>query len=153
MVIISTHSPSLIRYAPNRYFLESDSSGNIEVKTNCLPSYILRDLAIENENNPDYLLFVEADQAMRLLNVIISAIINKENCVKYFTYRIIRVGGWEETIRLMEDFKSIKPYSLLTVQAFPDFDAKQAYDEIGSKDFNACTDAEKRRLDLWVNVP
>ena len=151
MVIISTHSPSLIRYAPNRYFLESDRCGNIVVKTNCLPSYILRDLAIENENNPDYLLFVEDDQAMRLLNVIISTIRNKESCKKYFTYRIIRVGGWEETIRLMSDFKTVKPYSDLTVQAFPDLDAKQAYDDMESKDNDARTDAENRRIKLWKN--
>lgn len=151
MVIISTHSPSLIRYAKNRYFLESDKNGIVEVKSECLPSYILRDLTIESENNPDYLLFVEDEQAMRLLNVIISIIKNKENCTKYFTYRIIRVGGWEETIRLMSDFKTVKPYSDLTVKAFPDLDAKQAFDDMESKDSEDRTDADKRRIELWKN--
>ena len=151
LVIISTHSPSLIRYAKNRYFLESDKNGNVEVKSDCLPSYILRDLTVESENNPDYLLFVEDEQAMRLLNVIISTIRNKENCSKYFTYRIIRAGGWEETIRLMSDFKSVKPYSSLTVQAFPDFDAKQAFDDIVSKDSDIRTDSEERRKKLWMD--
>lgn len=149
MVIISTHSPSLIRYAHNRYFLELAADGNVEVKTNCLPSFILRDLTTENENNPDYLLFVEDEQAMRLLNVIISKIRDKENSTKYFTYRIIKVGGWEETIRLMSDFKTVKPYSHLTVHAFPDRDAKQTLDDIEAKDNEHRTEADERRRTLW----
>lgn len=149
MVIISTHSPSLIRYAKTRYFLELNNDGDITVKSNCLPSYILRDLTIENENNPDYLLFVEDEQAMRLLNIIISVIKRNERCEKYFTYRIIRVGGWEETIRLMNDFKTVNPYSSATVHAFPDFDAKLSIDAIYTKKPQSLTDADQRRLDLW----
>lgn len=149
MVVISTHSPTLIKISENNYFLDKDEEGVVIVKENCYPSYILKDVTMENEVNPDYLLFVEDDQAKRLLSVIIESIRSKENCNRNFTYKITRVGGWEETIRLMSDFKSINPYSKKNVQAFPDQDAKISIDEISNKDENRRSDSGKRKLNLW----
>ena len=150
MVIISTHSPSLIRYASHRHFLDPQPDGSIEVKTNCYPSYILRDVTIEEETTYDYMLFVEDDQAKRLLEAIIKKMRAEENCSKEFTYKIVRVGGWEETIRLMKDFMSISPYSQRNVEAFPDKDAKDSIEEIRKKGKKK-TDHDIRILNLWDN--
>lgn len=147
MVIISTHSPTLIRYASQRRYLELQKDGFVEVKENCYPSYILRDITIEEEKNFDLLLFVEDEQAKHLLSHIIRSMIKRENCLETYIYQIVRVGGWNETVRLMTEFAEVKPYSDLRVMAFPDKDAEDSIVDLQKK--NKKSDVEKRLLELW----
>ena len=147
MVIISTHSPSLIRYASQRHFLEPQPDGSVEVKTDCYPSYILRDVTIEEETPPDYTLFVEDDQARWLLSAIIKKMKVEENFSKKLSYKIVPVGGWRETINLMKEFMYTSPYSKRNVEAFPDKDAEDSIEEIREKEKK--TEHDKEILELW----
>ncbi len=147
-VLLSTHSPSLIRHAKNRFFMEQELDDTIIVKNNCYPAYILRDITI-NEASYDYLLFVEDEQAKKLLSAIIKETQQTEKCNKIFTYNIITVGGWYETIRLMNEFKNIRPYSESSVEAFPDKDVEDTIKELKAK--SGKTEAEIQRIKLWTN--
>lgn len=149
MVIISTHSPSLIRHASRRYFLEPQSDGCVEVVENCYPSYILRDITIEEERNEDYLLFVEDYQAKRLLTCITKEMKERENCSRKFTFKIIPVGGWDATVKLMAYFTCVKPYSKLNVETFPDKDVEEHINRIKEKEEDNRTNHDKRLLSLW----
>jgi predicted ATPase len=149
IVIIATHSTALIRHSTNRFFLQKEDDGIVDVIDNCYPSYILRDISVEAEKSYDYLFFVEDDQAKMLLSVIIRIMVKKEDYKLKLTYKIIRVGGWEETIRLMSDVASLPPYTELRVQAFPDNDASDSISEINAKRLEDLTNSDKRRLELY----
>lgn len=151
LVILSTHSASLIKLAKNRIYLDHDPDvqGGVIVKNDCYPAYILRDITFSEDINPDFLLFVEDVQAKRLLDTILNEIKRREHYQGNLIYRICPVAGWEETIRLMDHFKSIPPYSAKNVEAFPDADAADSIQAISDKPEENRTDSEKRRLALW----
>lgn len=151
LVILSSHSASLIKAAEKRIYLDHDrdNEGCIIAKMDCYPAYILKDVSFTDDLSPDFLFFVEDIQAKRLLEAIIYEMKSRENYIDNLIYRICPVAGWEETIRLMAYFKSIPPYSNKNVEAFPDKDAEETIQSIIDKPEDKRTDSDQRRLKLW----
>src|SRR5690606_36324391 len=62
VIILSTHSSSLIKSAKKLIYLDNKSGdGQIKVNKNCYPAIVLRDIAIEEDIQPDYIFVVEDD--------------------------------------------------------------------------------------------
>ena len=70
-IILSSHSSSLIKSANKIIYLENDGNGNIDVTHNCYPAVVLKEIAIEEDLQPDYIFLVEDDMAEFLLREMI----------------------------------------------------------------------------------
>lgn len=141
--IISTHSSSLIKCADKRIFLENEN-GTVKVLTDCYPSYILKELTVQQDNNSDYLFFVEDIMATRYLNEVLRVYQKTED--KHVSINIVPVGGYEQVVKMAMSFYSIPPYSQQKVQAFLDNDVQDTWTELQGK--SERTDAEQRKLEL-----
>lgn len=128
--IISTHSSSLIKTADKRLYLEN-RDGVVSVLSDCQPAYILKDLAIPDDNRPDFVFFVEDKMAMLYLNNIIRKYQETED--KHIYFNVSYVGGYEQVIRLTEQFYRIPPFCRRQIQAFPDADYIEAKNNLIAK--------------------
>lgn len=141
--ILSTHSASLIKVAKSRLFLENQG-GSVSVIKDCEPSYILKDISIEPDNRPDYLFLVEDIMAWRYLNEVLRYYQRTEDRNKII--RIVYVGCYDHVVQLAEEFYTTPPFERRSIQAFPDVDMQQVWDELNAK-INR-SEAENRKLDL-----
>lgn len=128
--IISTHSSSLVKIAERRFYLEN-RNGTVTALTDCQPAYILKDISIADDNRPDYIFFVEDEMALRYLRAIIRKYQQTEDQHIYF--KISYVGGYEQVIRLAEQFYTIPPFAKRQIQAFPDADFQESWDWLVAK--------------------
>lgn len=128
--IISTHSPSLIKIAERRFFLEN-RNGVVTALTDCQPAYILKDITIPVDNRPDYIFFVEDKMALRYLQAVIRKYQQTED--QHIFFKISYVGGYEQVIRLAEQFYNIYPFTKRQIQAFPDADFQDSWDYLVAK--------------------
>lgn len=142
--IISTHSASLVKAADKRIYLENNN-GEVSVLTDCQPSYILKDITVQEDSTKDYLFFVEDEKAWRYLTKVIRLYQQHED--KNAIIGIIPVGGYMQVIELMKQFKAIPPYNEKRVHVFLDKDVKATIQEL--KDKEEKTDADKKTLDLF----
>lgn len=142
--IISTHSASLVKAADQRIYLENND-GEVSVLTSCQPSYILKDITVQEDSTKDYLFFVEDKMAWRYLTKVIRLYQQHED--KNALIGIIPVGGYEQVIELMKQFKAVPPYNEKRVHVFLDKDVETTIQEI--KDKEEKTDADNRKLDLF----
>lgn len=141
--IISTHSSSLIKIADKRLYLESNG-GTVRVLSDCQPAYILKDLTIPGDNRPDYIFFVEDEMAMRYLTNIIRKYQETED--RYVYFNVSYVGGYEQVVRLTEQFYRIQPFSRRQIQAFPDEDFNEAKNNLVAKPNKTPGEIEKLNL-------
>lgn len=146
VVIISTHSSSLIKHANNRLFLEKDKDGTTSVIKDCYPSYILREVAAPEDKKPDFIFLVEDVMAFKYLSLIVRNFLKDTN-QNLVDCKIIPVGGYEEVIKLLDSLSTLG-YEKLKMQAFLDQDVKQTYAGLESKG-NARTDADNRKFELF----
>ena len=146
VVIISTHSSSLIKHANNRLFLEKDKDGTTSVIKDCYPSYILREVAAPEDKKPDFIFLVEDVMAFKYLSLIVRNFLKDTN-QHLVDCKIIPVGGYEEVIKLLDSLSTLG-YEKLKMQAFLDQDVKQTYAGLESKG-NARTDADNRKFELF----
>lgn len=142
--IISTHSTSLVKVADKRIYLENNN-GEVSVLTDCQPSYILRDITVQEDSAKDFLFFVEDKMAWKYLTKVIR--LYQQNEDKNAVIGIVPVGGYEQVIELMSQFKSIPPYNEKRVCAFLDKDVEGTIQEIKNKPEK--TDADNKKLDLF----
>lgn len=142
--IISTHSPSLVKVADKRIYLEN-KEGEVSVLTDCQPSYILRDITVQEDSAKDFLFFVEDKMAWRYLTKVIRLYQQHED--KNAVIGVVPVGGYEQVVELMSQFKSIPPYNEKRVCAFLDKDVEGTIQEIKNKVDK--TDADNKKLDLF----
>lgn len=142
--IISTHSASLVKAADKRIYLENNN-GEVSVLTDCQPSYILRDITVQEDSTKDYLFFVEDKMAWRYLAKVIRLYQRHED--KNAIIGIIPVGGYEQVIELMKQFKAVPPYNEKRVHAFLDKDVETTIQEIKNKEEK--TNADNKKLDLF----
>lgn len=117
-IIISTHSSSLIKSASNLIYLSSDKHGVVSVNYNCYPALALKEVAVEEDFQPDFVFFVEDSYSQILL---------REMIVKYFQvsdrhqplWKILPIGGYSEVIRFTKNAhqyllnKSIGQFAIL----------------------------------------
>ena len=125
--IISTHSASLIKIADSRFYLEN-VGGYVRVLDDCAPAYILKDLTLPRDTCPDYVFFVEDVMALRYLREVLRGYQQSEDMHVFFN--VTYVGGYEQVIRLTEQFYTLPPFSQRQVQAFPDADFQDTWNDL-----------------------
>lgn len=128
--IISTHSSSLVKIAERRFYLENQN-GIVKVLTDCEPAYILKDISLSDDNRPDYIFFVEDEMALRYLRTVLRKYQETED--QHVFFKISYVGGYEQVIRLTEQFYTIPPFTKRQVQAFPDADFQDSWNDLIAK--------------------
>lgn len=126
VVIISTHSSSLIKVADKIHYLENND-GKIQVISNVKPAYILKDLSIELDICPDYLFFVEDEMARTYLSKILNAFKEIEPTSNRISFKILPVGGFKQVLMLMIYFYGVQPFTKETVHSFLDKDVEDTY--------------------------
>lgn len=101
-VIISTHSASLIKAAPKLIHLERNAiTGNIDVTYDCYPALVLKNVAVEEEVQPDFVFFTEDVMGKYLLSSFIDYYFNSLNTGRRPIIKILPVAGWKQTISFL----------------------------------------------------
>lgn len=145
VVIISTHSSSLIKVADKIHYLENND-GKIQVINNVKPAYILKDLSIELDICPDYLFFVEDEMACTYLSKILSIFKSIESTSKRISFKILPVGGYKQVLMLMIHFYGVQPFTRETVHSFLDKDVEDKYNLLKEKTNKSSSEEELFRL-------
>ena len=128
-VLVSTHSSSLIKSVSrkNIIYLENDD-GEVGIHRNVYPTYALQHLALDEENSPDKLVFVEDVSAKQCVDELwkqhLSA--NQANGNRSLpTVQTAVIGGYKEVLRFLERSKSFVP-ALTRRMAALDADSEEA---------------------------
>lgn len=147
VIIISTHSSSLINHAEKLLYLKSNECGEVEVKENCLPAYILKDLSALEERKPDIIFFVEDKMAFKYLIRVWQKF--KSDMKSDIYCSVIPVGGYEQVVEMVSQAPSLG-FNKKYVQAFLDNDVEGSIRALKSKGEKQ-TEAEKRKLKLFAD--
>lgn len=142
-IILSTHSSSLIKSAKKIIYLEkSNDLVDVKVHYNCYPAIVLRDVAIEEDIQPDYVFLVEDEMAELLLKetIVHYAQIEPERLIPI--YKILPIGGYPQVLDFAEKTNNYLFNSKIGVYLFPDFDVKEQRSELIRKG-NSRTDSEQ----------
>ena len=145
VVIISTHSSSLIKVADKIHYLEN-SDGKIQVINDVKPAYILKDLSIELDICPDYLFFVEDEMARTYLTKIINIFKEIESTLHRVSFKILPVGGYKQVLTLMTYFYGVQPFTQRTVHSFLDKDVEIIYNSLQDNTNRSSSEEELFRL-------
>ena len=145
VVIISTHSSSLIKVADKIHYLEN-RDGEIQVVTDVKPAYILKDLSVELDVCPDYLFFVEDEMARTYLSEMLNAFKEIEPTSRRVSFKILPVGGYKQVLMLMTYFYGVQPFARNSVHSFLDKDVETEYDSLQNKTSRSASDEELVRL-------
>lgn len=147
VIIISTHSATLIKRAKKIQYLEKNDEGYINMIDNISPAYVLKDLSIEFDNNPDYLFFVEDSMAKEYLTRVLEFFRKKEERLNSICIKIIPVGGFKEVLTLMTYFYGVNPFSKKKVHSFLDKDVEESFKNLIEKTNRS--DGENRQYKLF----
>ncbi|MBQ8701875.1 MAG: AAA family ATPase [Prevotella sp.] len=101
IVILTSHSPEIIKSIPpsNLYKVEN-VDGEIDLETNCYPSYLIRD--IYTQDGYDYVFLVED----KLAKCVVDKILLDNNLRSSKLLQVIPVGGWNNVLQLQKEFLS-----------------------------------------------
>ena len=141
VIIISTHSSSLIKVADKIHYLEN-TDGKVCVIDNVKPAYILKDLSVEVDICPDYLFFVEDEMARAYLSKILNAFKDIEERLNRVGFKILPVGGYKQVLMLMIHFYGVQPFTQRTVHSFLDKDVEDIYNRLRNRGNRAPSDEE-----------
>lgn len=147
VIIISTHSATLIKRAKKIQYLEKNDEGYITMIDNVRSAYVLKDLSIESDNNPDYLFFVEDGMAKEYLTKVLECFREQEKRLNSICIKIIPVGGFKEVLTLMTYFYGVSPFSKKKVHSFLDKDVEESFKDLIEK--TNCSDGENRQYKLF----
>lgn len=150
-VIVSTHSSSLIKCAPNLIYLDSDSNGKVNVHYKCYPAFALKEVSVEEDMQPDFVFFVEDDSAASLLREMISYffMINPD---KHKPLRkILPIGGYKEVLRFTQNAIDYLIHRKIGQFAFLDEDVLHEKNRLEQKG-NERTEAENRYWKLFQEL-
>lgn len=123
-IILSTHSSSLIKSASKLIYLENDGSGNISVHENCFPALILKEVAIEEDIQPDYVFIVEDDMAEMLLKETLNCYFKLNSDRQVPVYKVIPIGGYPQVLDFAEKSQNYLFDSHIGQYLFLDEDVK-----------------------------
>lgn len=146
-VIISTHSSSLIKAAPKLIHLEGDAGGIVSVDYDCFPALALQSVAVEEEIQPDVVLFVEDLTAKDVLEHILSYFFRNVYIGRRPIIKVLAVGGWPETMKLTISSAVYLIPKNTSVYAFLDLDAQITLQNIQANPNR--TQAEQEQLNLY----
>ena len=147
VIIISTHSATLIKRAKKIQYLEKNDEEYINMIDNISPAYVLKDLSIEFDNNPDYLFFVEDSMAKEYLTRVLEYFRKQEKRLNSICIKIIPVGGFKEVLTLMTYFYDVSPFSKKKVHSFLDKDVEESFKNLIEKTNRS--DGEYRQYKLF----
>ncbi len=98
MVILSSHSPEVIRkIPPNNVYKIENNSGSVSIVNPCFPSYVIRD--VYKHDGFDYLLLVEDELAKTVVN----KVLDKEGVKSSKLVHVVPAGGWSNVLLLQKD--------------------------------------------------
>lgn len=130
-IILSTHSSSLIKAAPNLTYLENKTGdGRIIVHKNCYPALVLKDIAIEEDIQPDYVFLVEDDMAETLLKESIKRYAQLQPDRLIPIYKVIPIGGYPQVLDFAENASNYLFHQKIGIYLFPDFDVIDVKDKL-----------------------
>jgi predicted ATPase len=132
-IILSTHSSSIIKSADKLLYLENNGSGDIKVNTNCYPALILREVAIEEDIQPDYLFIVEDDMAEMLLKETVKFYFQIESSRQIPVYKVIPIGGYPQVLDFAENANNYLFSSKIGQYLFPDADVIEVKQNLENK--------------------
>lgn len=148
-VILSTHSSSLIKSASRLIYLENkNNNGVIKVNTNCYPAVVLKDVAIEEDIQPDYIFVVEDDMAEMLLKETLKHYSQVEADRIMPIYKVIPIGGYSQVLEYADNSSNYLFSSKIGIYVFPDADVVQAKAALVGKGNNRDT-AEQQLFELF----
>ena len=134
MVVISTHSPTMIKtVTPEQILLlDSDRTGNVSIKTPCYPAQALGRVDYEESAGFDFIFFVEDDIARLFLKKLINRYIRLVPEHSTSSTSIVPVGGFYQTAQLSvttkeQLFNKSKVFALLDSDAFDNLDQKPLF--------------------------
>lgn len=137
VIILSTHSSSLIKAASKLIYLENKfGDGHIRVHTNCYPAVVLKDIAIEEDIQPDYVFVVEDDMAEMLLKEMIKEYSQLEPLRLMPIYKVLPIGGYSQVLDFAENTNNYLFHSKIGIFLFLDSDVSQVKRELGAKGNN-----------------
>ncbi len=125
LVIISTHSTSLINSTPkeNIILIEEGTAGALRSITPCYPAKAIGCVDYEAASGFDYMFFVEDDMARSFLKKMLIRYIQLVPAHATASTNVIPVGGYEQTASLAvnthkQSFAHSKIYAVLDEDAF-----------------------------------
>lgn len=98
IIILSTHSSSLIKAANNLIYLENNGKGKITTHYNCFPAKVLNEIAIEEDIQPDYLFLVEDTMAELLLKEMLNYYFYTEQISWRPVCKVLPIGGYPQVL-------------------------------------------------------
>jgi ABC-type multidrug transport system ATPase subunit len=143
VIIVSTHSPTLVKYAKSNFYLEKNDN-QVNVVENAYPSYILNEISLPVDRVNDFVFLVEDEMAYRYLNQVYKIYSHKENLKLRIV--IVPIGPWDSVVRSVSRFSISLYYTQEQLQAFVDYDVKESKDELLNK--NPRSPKEQAKLDL-----
>lgn len=129
-IIISTHSSSLIKCAPNLIFLDKGDNGDVNVHYNCYPAFALQEVAVEEDIQPDYVFFVEDGSAEILLKEMLQYFFRNNPDRIQPLYKILPIGGYSEVMRFTNRVNEYLLNRSIAQYAFLDNDVHAVYTEL-----------------------
>lgn len=98
MVILSSHSPEVIRKILPKYIYKiENNSGIVEVVNPGFPSYVIRD--VYRHDGFDFLLLVEDD----LAKVVVDKVLEMNKLKSSKLVHVVPVGGWSNVLTLQKE--------------------------------------------------
>lgn len=140
LVILSTHSATLIRETDKDHLilLEMDGDNKINAICPCYPARAIGGVDCIENSGFDCIFFVEDEMAKIYLDSIIKRLRNNIVNFKTFTYAIFPVGGYYETSRIAVDtknrvFEGRAVYAVLDVDAFDNLEGNPIFHKLYNK--------------------
>jgi ABC-type dipeptide/oligopeptide/nickel transport system ATPase component len=104
VILVSTHSSSLIRSVRrnNIIYLEN-IDGNVTVHRNVYPTYALQYIALDEDNPPDKLIFIEDVSAQNCVDAMWRQYVSQHKAPHTLpTIRTVVIGGYKEVLRFLD---------------------------------------------------
>lgn len=146
-IILSTHSSSIIKVSEKIIFLENNGNGTITTHYNCYPAMVLKEVAIEEDIQPDYIFTVEDDMATMPLNEMINLYFSVEPS-KRSICKILPIGGYKNVLEFSKYSKDYLFHSKIGQYIFLDLDVKDIKDTLSTKG-NQRTQEEQKLFELF----
>lgn len=151
IVILSTHSSSIIKCAENIMYLKNSGGGNITVLNKCYPAIVLREVAIEEDIQPDYIFLVEDDMAKLFLEAVLNLYFQYENTSLRPICKILPIGGYPQVLSFADNTREYLFNNRIGQYLFLDKDVEQVKSDLARKGNNR-TEAENSLFDLFSNL-
>lgn len=102
-ILFSTHSVSLIKSAPRAQILYLDRVGNnVQTLRGCYPTFVLGQLAAEEESAPDNVIFVEDFIARTCVESLLGEYRSRKSNEIHPTAVVAAMGGFGEILRFLD---------------------------------------------------